>query len=92
MFATSFLQLDFYHIQLTRVSFYLDDNLTVANLRQFVRRQSAVKITLPDCLHQFDEYAAKFVKALTSSAEEGDSIVNDARNEALNLDNEHVCH
>lgn len=70
--------------------------MTIENLRQFIRRQSDVKIALPDCLQQFDAYAANFMKAFQLSeaqpAAAVEAIVTDARNEATNLDTEHVCH
>lgn len=72
-----------------------DENVTVENLRRFVRRQSTVKIVLSDCLKQYDDYAAKFVKALkqfqTSDAEHAQAIVSDASNTATKLEIEHVC-
>lgn len=67
--------------------------MTVENLRQFVRRQSDVKITLPDCLKQYDVYAAKFVKALHLTASNGDNvqtILIDAENGTTKLETEHV--
>lgn len=69
--------------------------MTVENLRQFIRRQSDVKIVLPDCLKPYDLYAAKFVKALQIDSSAGDeirAIVNDAQNEATKLETEQVCH
>lgn len=72
-----------------------DENVTVDNLRRFVRRQSNIKIVLSDCLKQYDDYAVKFVKALkqfkTRDAEQVQAIVNDASNKATKLEIEHVC-
>lgn len=81
---------------LSHQSFLIDENVTIDNLRQFVRRQSNVKLVLSDCLKQYDIYAAKFVKAMnhfkTSDAEQVQAIVNDAFNKATKLETEHVCH
>lgn len=69
--------------------------MTVVNLRQFTRRQSDVKITLPDCLKQYDVYASEFVKTLLSTSPNSDevqTIVNNAETEATKLETEQVCH
>lgn len=77
-----------------------DTNITSGNLQQFLRRKSNVKIILPECLKQFDEYAAKFVKILqltstaisTSTPKAVEAIINEASNEAIKLETKHVCH
>lgn len=54
-----------------------------------------MKIVLSDCLKRYDDYAVKFVKALkqfqTPDAEQVQAIVNDALNQATELEIEHVC-
>lgn len=71
-----------------------ESNITSENLQQFLRRKSNVKIILPECLKQFDEYAAKFVKTmqLTSTPKAVEAIINEASNEAIKLETKHVCH
>lgn len=76
----------------------IDTNITSENLQQFLRRKSNVKIILPECLKQFDEYAAEFVKMIqltstaisTSTPKAVEAIANEASNEAMKL-HEHVC-
>lgn len=73
----------------------VDGNVTVEHLRQFVRRESNVKISLSHCLKQFDIYAAKFVKALkyfqSSEAEQVQAIVRDAFDSMTKLHTDSVC-
>ncbi|XP_031627556.1 protein windbeutel [Contarinia nasturtii] len=66
-----------------------DQNITVENLRQFIRRMSDVKIVLPECLKQFDDYAKQFVDVIQFKSIEAEEIVNEATNEAAKLENEH---
>lgn len=76
-------------------SLHIDENVTIENLRQFIRRQSNVKIVLSDCLKQYDMFAAKFVKAMndfkTPEAKQVQTIVYDAVNTATKLETERVC-
>lgn len=70
-----------------------DENVTIENLRQFVRRHSDIKIALSDCLPQFDAYAAEFVKALQLTSIESkqlQAIVRDAHNQSTKLETEQV--
>lgn len=72
----------------------VDLNITVDNLQQFVRRQSNVKITLNDCLEQFDEYAMKFIETITRTSVHSDetaAIMNDAQLKATKLPTANVC-
>lgn len=73
---------------------YLDLNVTTANLRQFVRRRSNLKIIVDDCLEQFDNYATKFMATIAQSSPDSDeasAIINDAQHEITKLETEHVC-
>lgn len=66
-----------------------DQNVTLQNLRQFVRRNSNFKIDLDDCLKEFDENAAEFMRSVQHSSgptNEAETIVKRARNEATKLD------
>lgn len=75
--------------------FQTDQHITTENIRQFVRRQSNVKIMLSDCSKQYDIYAAKFVKAIknykTPEAEQVQAIVHDAFDNMTKLETENVC-
>ncbi|XP_055315696.1 protein windbeutel [Sitodiplosis mosellana] len=79
------------------IDFPKDANITTENLQQFLRRKSNVKIILPECLKQFDEYAAKFVKTVqltsttlsTSTPKGAEAIVNEASREATKLETKH---
>lgn len=74
--------------------FQIDQNVTIENLRQFVRRESSVKIPLSDCSKQYDIYAAKFVKAMkqykTPEAQQVQAIVHDAFDNMTKLETENV--
>lgn len=76
------------------ISFVVSDlNITVKNLRQFVRRHSNVKIILNGCLQQFDDVASSFMNvALRSSlqSKEVKPLLSEADEQMLKLDNEEV--
>lgn len=71
------------------VSIRLDLNVTVDNLRQFLRRRSNVKIVLKDCLEEFDEYAKKFMETMERTSKystEMNAFMNDVERKATLLE------
>lgn len=72
---------------------FLDHNVTVENIRQFVRRHSNLKIVVDDCLEQFDKLALKFMETLHRSSSQSNEVklvVNETQLEAEKLQNEKV--
>lgn len=75
-------------------SFFAELNVTVENLRQFVRRHSNVYMALNGCLQRFDELATEFVRvARIEPVESGklSELLHGAEDELNKLDNEKVC-
>lgn len=66
------------------IFFYADLEITIENLRQFVRQHSSVYMVLKGCLQQFDDVAGKLVAAIAKSGAESPDI-NVILNEAENL-------
>lgn len=72
---------------------YAERNVTAENLRQFVRLYSNDKLAVDNCLEQFDEYAAEFMRIVQQTpipSDEVDKFLQIIRNAINKLDNEQV--
>lgn len=73
---------------------FADFNVTVENLRQFVRRHSNVYMALKGCLQVFDELATEFVRAVqgaeSTQSEQLAKILQRAEDELEKLENDKV--
>lgn len=68
-------------------------NVTAENLRQFVRMYSNDKLAVANCLEQFDEYAAEFMRLVQQSpiqSDQVDTFIKHIRHAISKLDNDQV--
>lgn len=66
-----------------------DLNVTVDSLRQFLRRNSNIKITLKDCLDEYDAYAKEFMEIIehtSTHSTEMNAFLIDIEQKASRLD------
>lgn len=70
-----------------------DLDISIENLRQFVRQHSNVYMVLNGCLQQFDDVAAKFIAVVAKAGADSDAvtrILNEAEKLGEQLENEKV--